>query len=253
MRDGTVTVMNDVAYQILGLKRRPSDIGKPFTEVLKSQQEVCRIVAERLRAVAPAEPRRAAVEEHRQGDWLHAVAGPRRAAGNVTGAALFFKDLTRVEQLEERERLRDRLAALGEMAAAIAHEVKNPLAGIEVMAGTPQAAAGRLRRMRSRSSATSSRKPRWPTPSSSRCSTSCGRSGCRSSASRSTDAIRDAVSMAESHVPRGNVKVTVEFAGAAAGDSGRPAPAAADLHEPADQRLRGARRRRGGAASSPRR
>jgi signal transduction histidine kinase len=48
---------------------------------------------------------------------------------------MFFKDLTRVEQLEERERLRDRLAALGEMAAAIAHEVKNPLAGIEVMAG----------------------------------------------------------------------------------------------------------------------
>jgi signal transduction histidine kinase len=53
----------------------------------------------------------------------------------VLGAAMFFKDLTRVEQLEERERLRDRLAALGEMAAAIAHEVKNPLAGIEVMAG----------------------------------------------------------------------------------------------------------------------
>ena len=48
---------------------------------------------------------------------------------------LFFKDLTQVEQLEERERLRDRLASLGEMAAAIAHELKNPLAGIEVMAG----------------------------------------------------------------------------------------------------------------------
>ena len=56
-------------------------------------------------------------------------------AGTVSGAALLFKDLTRVEQLEERERLRDRLAALGEMAAAIAHEVKNPLAGIQVMAG----------------------------------------------------------------------------------------------------------------------
>ena len=53
----------------------------------------------------------------------------------VHGAALFFKDLTLVEQAEERERLRDRLAALGEMAATIAHEVKNPLASIEVMAG----------------------------------------------------------------------------------------------------------------------
>src|SRR5439155_18221192 len=55
--------------------------------------------------------------------------------GDVTGAVLFFKDLTQVEQMAERERLRDRLASLGEMAAGIAHELKNPLAGIEVMAG----------------------------------------------------------------------------------------------------------------------
>ena len=55
--------------------------------------------------------------------------------GESIGAVMFFKDLTQVEQLEERERLRDRLASLGEMAAGIAHELKNPLAGIEVMAG----------------------------------------------------------------------------------------------------------------------
>src|SRR5262245_24139230 len=59
----------------------------------------------------------------------------RDDSGRAIGAALFFKDLTQVEQLEERERLRDRLARLGEMAAGIAHELKNPLAGIEVMAG----------------------------------------------------------------------------------------------------------------------
>jgi signal transduction histidine kinase len=51
------------------------------------------------------------------------------------GGVMFFKDLTQVEQMEERERLRDRLVSLGEMAAGIAHELKNPLAGIEVMAG----------------------------------------------------------------------------------------------------------------------
>src|SRR6185436_7178899 len=59
----------------------------------------------------------------------------RNDAGLPIGAVLFFKDLTQVEQVEERERLRDRLASLGEMAAGIAHELKNPLAGIEVMAG----------------------------------------------------------------------------------------------------------------------
>jgi signal transduction histidine kinase len=55
--------------------------------------------------------------------------------GRPTGAVLFFKDLTQVEEAEERERLRDRLASLGEMAAGMAHELRNPLAGIEVMAG----------------------------------------------------------------------------------------------------------------------
>ncbi len=125
----------------------------------------------------------------------------------MTGATLFFKDLTRVEQLEERERLRDRLAALGEMAAAIAHEVKNPLAGIEVMAGTAEASARRTPRMRRRSSPTSSRKPRWPTPSSSRCSSSCGRSGCRSSTCRSATRSRDAVSLSEGHGLRGQVAI----------------------------------------------
>ena len=59
----------------------------------------------------------------------------RDEAGKPVGAALFFKDLTHVEQMEERERLRDRLAAVGEMAAVMAHEIKNPLAGIEVLAG----------------------------------------------------------------------------------------------------------------------
>src|SRR5436189_75224 len=53
------------------------------------------------------------------------------------GVIAFQRDgtLALMGQLEERERLRVRLASLGEMAAGIAHELKNPLAGIEVMAG----------------------------------------------------------------------------------------------------------------------
>jgi signal transduction histidine kinase len=36
--------------------------------------------------------------------------------------------------MDERDRLGDRLAALGEMAARMAHEIRNPLAGMKVMA-----------------------------------------------------------------------------------------------------------------------
>jgi signal transduction histidine kinase len=59
----------------------------------------------------------------------------RDAEDRVRGAALLFRDLTPYERSEEQDRLRDRLAALGEMAAGLAHEIRNPLAGMEVLAG----------------------------------------------------------------------------------------------------------------------
>lgn len=133
-RDGRIAVMNEVAYRIFGIEPKRSDIGRPYTEVLKSVPDVCRIVASAFELSHL--PNRAEHRLKRTNKVIgYTLSQVRDTRGFVTGATLFFKDLTRVEQLEERERLRDRLAALGEMAAAIAHEVKNPLAGIEVMAG----------------------------------------------------------------------------------------------------------------------
>lgn len=56
----------------------------------------------------------------------------RDADGDPSGAAMFFKDLTQIEHKEDQERLKDRLAALGQMAASLAHEIRNPLASIDV-------------------------------------------------------------------------------------------------------------------------
>ncbi|MEP6919444.1 MAG: ATP-binding protein [Acidobacteriota bacterium] len=133
-RDGHVAVMNAVAYRILGLSPRTTDIGRPFTQVLKDLPDVSRIVSGAFDLSHL--PNRAELRLKSTGKVIgYTLSQVLDPSGQITGATLFFKDLTRVEQLEERERLRDRLAALGEMAAAIAHEVKNPLAGIEVMAG----------------------------------------------------------------------------------------------------------------------
>jgi len=133
-RDGTLALMNDEAYRIFTLTRRPGDVGKPFSEVLRDRPDVMRVLASSFELTTL--PNRVELRlkdiDRVIGYTLSQV---RDDTGRAIGAVMFFKDLTQVEQLEERERLRDRLASLGEMAAGIAHELKNPLAGIEVMAG----------------------------------------------------------------------------------------------------------------------
>ena len=50
--------------------------------------------------------------------------------GAVIGRILVFTDLRNVKRLEERLRQSDKLKAVGELAAGIAHEIRNPLAAI---------------------------------------------------------------------------------------------------------------------------
>ncbi|MEO7191231.1 MAG: ATP-binding protein [Vicinamibacterales bacterium] len=133
-REGRVAVMNDLAYRVLGLTADPADIGRPFGEVLQDCPEIARVLQQAFDI--DDLPNRAEMRMRATGRAIgYTLSRIHDDAGVLVGATLFFKDLTRVEQIEERGRLRDRLAALGEMAAAIAHEVKNPLASIEVMAG----------------------------------------------------------------------------------------------------------------------
>src|SRR5579864_5345718 len=133
-RDGTVALMNGEAYRIFSLTRHHDDVGRPFSEVFEDWPDVVRVLSGAFELTTL--PNRAELRlkdvERVIGYTLSLV---KDDGGRANGAVMFFKDLTQVEQLEERERLRDRLASLGEMAAGIAHELKNPLAGIEVMAG----------------------------------------------------------------------------------------------------------------------
>jgi len=133
-RDAHLALINDEAYRIFSVTAQPDDVGQPIATVLRDHPDVVRVLAGAFdlhhlpnRVEMRLKPSNKVIG--------YTLAFVRSDDGEVIGAAMFFKDLTRVEQLEERERLRDRLAAVGEMAAVIAHEVKNPLAGIEVMAG----------------------------------------------------------------------------------------------------------------------
>jgi two-component system sensor histidine kinase PilS (NtrC family) len=50
--------------------------------------------------------------------------------GEARGNILIFQDLSKVKRLEEDLRRADRLAAVGRLAAGLAHEIRNPLASL---------------------------------------------------------------------------------------------------------------------------
>jgi two-component system sensor histidine kinase PilS (NtrC family) len=50
--------------------------------------------------------------------------------GSLRGVIAIFSDLTEAKRMENKVRVNDRLAAVGELSASIAHEIRNPLAAI---------------------------------------------------------------------------------------------------------------------------
>jgi len=71
--------------------------------------------------------------QSRDGRKLHlglSVSVLRDPAGEADGAIVIFQDLTRVVEMEEELRRSERLGAIGQLAAGLAHEIRNPLASL---------------------------------------------------------------------------------------------------------------------------
>ena len=56
------------------------------------------------------------------------------ALGNPLGTLHIIRDVTEVKALQEQNKRIERLSAMGEMAAELAHEIRNPLGSIELFA-----------------------------------------------------------------------------------------------------------------------
>jgi nitrogen-specific signal transduction histidine kinase len=137
---GAVAALNAAGHRVLGCAGDDASavIGRDCREALAAQPVVA---AQLLEALDGAErPSRAeltlAARGGRPGLTIgYTIAAVRDEDGGVAGAVLQFRDLTPYERSAEQERLRERLAALGEMAAGLAHEIRNPLAGMEILTG----------------------------------------------------------------------------------------------------------------------
>ena len=138
--NGSLVMINAAARRTLGGACASAQLGTPCEQALADYPTLARLLREAL-AGRPALSRAELCAERADGErrvlGLSLTSLPD-AAGAIGGAAVVFRDLTPIERSGERERLQQRLAALGEMAAGLAHELRNPIAGMEVLAGLLQ-------------------------------------------------------------------------------------------------------------------
>ncbi|MGP4079614.1 PAS domain S-box protein [Pseudalkalibacillus sp. R45] len=72
-------------------------------------------------------------EIHKDGEWieLEAQCTPVINQGEINSVVMVIRDLTERKQTEELLRNSDKLAVIGQMAASIAHEIRNPLTSLK--------------------------------------------------------------------------------------------------------------------------
>lgn len=123
---GQVSTFNRAAGIVLGYHPREV-LGQPLAKILNPRN-----LAEVLRTGQPRHEILLTTGGKEQELALDLTLAPLRDdQGRQVGALATFADMTAIYQLEEEKRRLDRLASLGEMAASVAHEVRNPLASIK--------------------------------------------------------------------------------------------------------------------------
>jgi two-component system sensor histidine kinase PilS (NtrC family) len=120
--DGRITLVNRAAQQLLEISEaelRGRSVADLFQDPLPHFGG----------ARADAEVRYVAINGFRKTFRVLVSALNVSARGDL-GFVYSFDDLTEIRRLEREVRMQDRLAAVGRLAAAIAHEIRNPLTSI---------------------------------------------------------------------------------------------------------------------------
>jgi len=128
---GKVNLVNDTACSILGVTREDAE-GKPMKQVLAGIEgwEAREAREGRDDSRIPRAEIRFLRNDGAEVYLGFSTSPMKDAEGHSIGRVVIFQDLTPIRQMEERVRIADRLAGVGELAAGLAHEIRNPLASI---------------------------------------------------------------------------------------------------------------------------
>ncbi|HEY0466394.1 MAG TPA: protoglobin domain-containing protein, partial [Polyangiaceae bacterium] len=135
-RDGKILLFNREAERLSGFAR-DEVLGRPFVDLLgveDSDRELAACLTEALAGRDPAKVREGTLKtragKYRDVVWNFGYAGPHQGDDVVLFA--IGQDLTASRAMEERTRQAEKLAAIGTLAAGLAHEIRNPLNGAQL-------------------------------------------------------------------------------------------------------------------------
>lgn len=132
--NGTITHFNSAAASATGYES--SDlVGKSYSNVFTSESEP--ELVKLLRGGMASTVRNEKVLWHRDGHpvpvtYLQSILKDR--TGALLGAVEIFTDITKIKALEAEMQRTRTMAALGEMSATVAHEIRNPLGAMGMWA-----------------------------------------------------------------------------------------------------------------------
>jgi len=139
--EGKVLYWNEGAERIYGYLKGEV-LGKKLSDFLYSRDEKSRGEEERLMEALMVQVKKGEVvpnvevkrqtKDGREIITSMTLSALRDADGKVIGASRICKDITHLKKAEERLILAERLSSLGELTAGVAHELRNPLAGIKI-------------------------------------------------------------------------------------------------------------------------
>jgi len=139
--EGQVLYWNEGAERIYGYTKEEV-MGKKLADFLYPREEKLMREEERLMHQYMARVKKGEVvsnvevnRQTKEGKEIitsMTISPLRNAEGKIIGASRICKDITHLKKAEEKLILAERLSSLGELTAGVAHELRNPLAGIKI-------------------------------------------------------------------------------------------------------------------------